>query len=538
MLARKGFWQDAFTRQRTGLHQEDSDRGTRAAIADRLIQLSWAPTRGQSWRGYPATLALVGFITIVGLRIAPIVGGPNLIVLYMLAVVLSALFWGRWASAVGAVSSALLFEYFFVPPYRSFAVSDIWYSITLISLLAVGFVVSTLAVDAREKARTARKREAYTEAVYSLTGSLAAASQLEEILEAIGRHIRDTFQRPIVVLLPGDGGLACRFRSPDFLLDADESVAAAWVFEHEQPGGTGTGAFASARARYLPLKTWRGTVGVLGFQPAIPNEPLPEDQEQLLGTFVNQAALAITRAVLAEEAQRAELLQKTDELQKALLNSISHNLRTPIVSVTGALNSVLEDGHLLDVATQRELLETARDEAKRLDRLVQNLLDMTRLEGGAVHIKREPCDVQDVISAALLQLGERALKRQISVVIPSDLPLVPMDSVLIVQVIVNLLDNALKYSGPDSPVEVEARIAGEQLQVSVADCGNGIPEEDLERVFEKFYRVGSAGTASGVGLGLSICKGLVEAHAGRIWAERRQKGGTEVRFNLPFGDKT
>jgi len=350
--------------QRPGLYREDSDRGTRAAIADRLIQSNWAPTRGRSWRGYPASLALVGFITIVGLRIVPLVGGPNLVVLYMLAVVLSALLWGRWPSAVAAVSSALLFDYFFVPPYRSFMVSDIWDSITLISLLAVGFVVSTLAVDAREKACSAHKREAYTAAVYSLTASLAAASQLEEILEVIGRHIRDTFQRPIVVLLPGGGGLVCRFRSPDFLLDADESATAAWVFEQEQPGGAGTEAFASVQARYLPLRTWRGTVGVLGFQPATPSEPLPGDQEQLLGTFVNQAALAITRAVLAEEAQRAELLQETDKLQKALLNSISHNLRTPIVSVTGALNSVLEDGHLLDVATQRELLETARDEAK------------------------------------------------------------------------------------------------------------------------------------------------------------------------------
>jgi len=163
---------------------------------------------------------------------------------------------------------------------------------------------------------------------------------------------------------------------------------------------------------------------------------------------------------------------------------------------------------------------------------------MTRLEGGAVHIKREPCDVQDVIGAALLQLGETALKRQISVVIPPDLPLVPMDSVLIAQVIVNLLDNALKYSGPGSPVEVKAQVTGEQLQVSVADCGNGIPEEDLKRVFEKFYRVSSVGTTSGTGLGLSICKGLVEAHAGRIWMEHRQKSGTEAKFSLPFGDKT
>ena len=291
--------------------------------------------------------------------------------------------------------------------------------------------------------------------------------------------------------------------------------------------------FPTAQAHYLPLRTWRGTVGVLGFQPESSTKLLPADQQQLLGSFVNQAALAITRAQLAEEAQRAELLQETDKLQKALLNSISHNLRTPMASVTGALNSILEDGHLLDASTQRELLETAREESKRLDRLLRDLLDMTRLEGNAIHIKTELCDVQDVVGAALAQLGQAAKLRRISVVVPSDLPLIPMDSALIAQVIVNLLENSLKYSEAGSPIGIEAHVAGDQLQLSVFDGGNGIQEEDFERVFEKFYRGTSSGAAKGAGLGLSICKGFIEVHDGRIWIERRPQGGTEVKFTLP-----
>lgn len=512
---------------------EDGSGRPRHSFADRVTQLGWLPVKGQTWRTCLASFLLVALITVAGMWIAPVVGGPNLVILYMLAVVFSALRWGRWAALVSAALSALLFDYFFVTPYRSFAVTDIWYSITLLSLLAVGFIVSTLAASAREEARLARRREAYTAAVYAFTESLADASSLEQIVAAIGRHISETFRRPLAILLPGNRDLVVRFLNLDFIFDENERMAAAWVFENGQAAGAASGMFPVAQAHYLPLKTWRGTVGVLGLQPESSTQLLPADQQQLLGSFVNQAALAITRALLVEEARSAELLEETDKLQKALLNSISHNLRTPVASVAGALNSVLEDGNLLDACTQRELLETAREEAKRLDRLLRNLLDMTRIEGCAIRIKTELCDVQDVVGAALAQIGEAAKRRRISVRVAPDLPFIPMDSVLIVQVVVNLIENALKYSGAESPIEIEAHVAGDQLQLCVLDRGNGVPEEDLSRVFEKFYRGASAGVEKGAGLGLSICKGFVDAHHGRIWVERRAQGGTEVKFSLP-----
>jgi PAS domain S-box-containing protein len=238
-----------------------------------------------------------------------------------------------------------------------------------------------------------------------------------------------------------------------------------------------------------------------------------------------------------EEASRAKneflILQEADKLQQSLFNTVSHDLRTPLASVIGALSTVLEDGDLLDALTQQSLLRTAQDEARRLDSLVQNLLDMTRLEGGAVRVKIQPCDVHDVVGAALRQLGEAARSQPVSVTIAPNLPLVPMDHVLIVQVLVNVLDNALRYSSGEAPVEIEAQMSADHLEIRVLDRGRGIPEEEIERVFDKFFRGASPGTPKGTGLGLSICKGFVEAHNGAIVAKNRAQGGTEVAVFLP-----
>jgi two-component system sensor histidine kinase KdpD len=503
---------------------------------DRLLRMGEAPPIG-SWRGVPASLAIIGLITMTGFQIETIIRGSNFAVLYMLAVIFSALRWGWRAAVLSAVSGALSFTFFFVPPYRSFAVTDIWYLITLIGLLTVGLVISVLTVAAREDARLALRREASTAALYSFTASLTSGNSLSQILDAVARHFAEVFQRPIVVLLPDADRLTVRFRSAELVFSDRENEIVSWVFQKGQEAGCGTEVFPGSRIRYRPLKTGQGIVGVIGFQTKSSKDLLPPDQIELLGIFMNQTALAITRADLAQKAQRAEVLQEADKLQKALLNSVSHNLRTPLASVLGVLNTILEDGVHLDLPTQRSLLKTAQEEAKRLDWLVQNLLDMTRLEGGAIRVKTELCDVHDVIGAALHQLGEAAHSHSISVAIAPNLPLVPMDDVLIVQVLVNILDNALKYSPGAAPIEIEARLQTAQLEIRVLDRGRGIPEQDLERVFDKFFRVALPGAPKGAGLGLSICKGLVEAHNGRILAKRRTLGGTEFAFFLPMEAK-
>jgi two-component system sensor histidine kinase KdpD len=250
--------------------------------------------------------------------------------------------------------------------------------------------------------------------------------------------------------------------------------------------------------------------------------------------FASQASLAIERAQLAEAARQTQVLQATEKLQTALLNSISHDLRTPLVSITGALSSLQDQAAQLSEADRLSLVDNARGEAERLNRLVGNLLDMTRLEAGALTLRLEPGDVQDLIGTSLEQVDDRLSGRAVTLEVPADLPLVPMDFALMTRVLVNLLDNALKYSPAGSPLEVKARVSEGGLEIQVADRGLGIPPEDLVHVFDKFYRVQRPENVSGTGLGLSISKGIVEAHRGTIRAEKRDGGGTCLIVTLPL----
>lgn len=486
------------------------------------------------WRGLIACLAIPGFITMAGLQAAPIDHGPIVAAFYVLAVVFSALRWGRWAVVLSAISSVCLFDYFFILPYRSLPAGDGWYPIALLGLLTTGLIISALVVVTREEAELSRRNESHIAALCALTQSLAAETKLDAIVAALERHVLATFERPIIVFLPDAGGFCERTLGAALAFDRAEYAAVACAFEKDEETGQDTGHFSDSALHYLPLKAWRGVVGVVGILASDWKAWRSNGRQQLLRGFMSQAALAVTRADLVRKAQQAEVLQESDKLQKALLNSVSHNLRSPLASIMGALNSVLEDGTLIDVPTQHSLLRTAQAEAVRLNSLFQNLLDMTRLEGGAVRVKAEPCDVNDVVGAALQQLSEAVRGRPVLVNIARCLPLVSMDHVLIVQVLVNMLDNALKYSPLDAPIEIDARLNSGQLEICVSDRGRGIPEQDLGRVFDKFFRGTHPAPPRGAGLGLSICKGFVEAHKGRMLAKRRRNGGTEVAFFLPL----
>jgi two-component system sensor histidine kinase KdpD len=273
-------------------------------------------------------------------------------------------------------------------------------------------------------------------------------------------------------------------------------------------------------------------VGVLGIHPQEPGTLLTTEQRQTINAIAYQAALSIERASLAEQARQAELLRVTEKLQTALLNSISHDLRTPLVSITGALSSLREKSLKINQEDRASLLETAHGEAERLNRLVGNLLNMTRLEAGAIHLRLEPCDIQDAIGAALEQLGGRLDKRPVKIDLPQDLPLITMDFALFGQALVNLLDNAIKYSSKNTPIEVVVTQTMNTVDIDICDRGIGIPPEDLERVFDKFYRVQRPESVNGTGLGLAICRGIVEAHGGTIQALNRSGGGTIIRVRL------
>lgn len=480
---------------------------------------------------YLLSTALVAAVTLLGIPIHHVISPVNVVMLYLAAVVAAAIYLGRGPAILASALGVLAFDFFLIEPRLTLTVADTEYVFTFIGLFVVSLVISSLAARSREQAEAAQSREVQTVALYELSRDLAAAGELDEILQAIIRHVGETFGREVAVLLPAGDTLEPRACSPGLTLDANALAVAAWSFKQGRSAGRGTDVMPDVGLRCVPLKTVRGVVGVLAVKPIVPGAYLTPEQRRLLEAFASQSALAIERAELAAQARQAQLLHATDELQRALLNSISHDLRTPLVSITGALTSLEEDGAELDEATRRNLAVMAREEAERLNHLVGNLLDMTRIEAGVLKAVAELCDVQEVISAALERLEKRLAGRPVTVDAPA--LLVPMDFVLMVQVLVNLLDNALKYSPADTPIEVAARLSDNTLEITVADRGVGVPAEDLERIFDKFYRVQRPAAGSGTGLGLAICKGIVEAHGGRIWAQNRPGGGMVVTVALP-----
>lgn len=491
------------------------------------------------WRAYAAAAALVACATLLGHALSPALDPTNLVMIYLAMVVIAAVYLGRGPAILASLLSVMLFDFFLVAPRLTLAVGDTQYLLTFAGLLIVGLVISTLTARASEQAAAAMQRETETAALYDLSRDLAAALSRDDILRTVTQHVASTFGREVVVLLPEDDGsdrLGVAAASSELELPADELAVADWVYRRGEPAGRNTTTLPAAMLRYLPMKTARGAVGVLGVAgPDQPERHLTAAQRRLMDAFANQIALSVERDKLAKQARQAEVLQVTEKLQSALLNSISHELRTPLVSITGALSTLLADAGHLDAETERSLVENAHEEAGRLNQLVGNLLDMTRLEAGALTIRREPCDVQDVIGAALGQLGSRLHDRAVRVGLPADMPLVPLDFVPIVQVLVNLLDNALKYAPPDQPIDISARTQERQVEIEVADRGPGIPPEDLERVFDRFYRLQHPGSLGGTGLGLSICRGIVEAHGGAIRAQNRPGGGASFSLTLPLG---
>jgi len=482
---------------------------------------------------YLWALLLVVMATLLGGLVAASISPTNLVVIYLLAVVVAAVYLGRGPAVVTSVLGVAAFDYFFVPPHLTLAVSDTEYLLTFLGLLAVGLVISQLTAVVREQVEAAQRREVQAVALYELGRDLAVTAGMDAVSQTAITHVTQTFGREVAIFLPIGGHLKDFATSPGMRISENDLAVANWSYDHGQVAGRGTDTLPEASMRYQPLKTTRGVVGVLGVRPPSPDRFLSRDQLRTLDAFANQIALAIERARLDEQAHQAELLEATDKLQNALLNSISHDLRTPLVSITGALSSLADDQVDLDEAARHSLIETAGEEADRLNRLVGNLLDMTRLESGAMRIKHVAGDIQDVIGSSLEELRSRLGNRTVSVDVPDDLPLVPMDFVLIERVLVNVVDNALKYSPPDTPIEIRAHAAGAFVEITVSDHGVGIPSEDLTRIFDKFYRVQRPDNVSGTGLGLAISKGIVDAHGGFISAENRPQGGTIITIALP-----
>jgi len=493
--------------------------------------------RRRAWQPYLASIGLSALVTLVGLPLRRFVHPTNLVMLYLLAVGIVAARWGRGPSALASLVGVLFFDFFFVDPRLTFTVEDTQYLITFLGLFGIGLAISQLESRAREQALAAQRREIQTASLYAFSRLLTRSSTLDEISEAIVKHLEESFHWRVVVLIPEGGRLVTRAKSPGAPApDESELAIAAWVLERGKPAGRETDTLTAATMRYVPLRAPHSVVGVLGIQLPVEAGHLSPEERQYIDTIAAQASLAIWRTRLDDQAREHQVALSTERLQTALLGSISHDLRTPLVTIMGVLSTLKERETRLDEAIRQNLIESAEEEADRLNRLVGNLLDMTRLEAGTLRLRAEPCDVSDVIGSALEQLSTRLYDRQVSVRVPADAPLVTLDFVLMQQVLVNLLDNALKFSAGDTPVEVWVRPVGDEIEIEVADRGIGIPPGELARVFDKMYRVQRPQAVSGSGLGLTICKGIVEAHGGRIVARNRPGGGTIVTVSLPVGD--
>jgi len=491
------------------------------------------------WR-YGVSLLLVAIVTLFGQPLKQILDPTNLVMVYLLAVVISAVYLGRGPAIFASFTSVLAFDFFFINPIFTFTVNDTQYLLTFLGLLAVGLVISSSAALLRDQVDAMRRKDRQTQSLLNLSRELTAAISLEQVLEIAIRSSTTLLNRDSVILLPKNSGLEIHLASPDFTVGADELAVAEWAFKHAQPAGRGTDTLPAASTRFMPLLTANGPVGVLGIKPSSTEPRLTTDQRMLLEGLTNLTALALERAQLAEAAAQSEMLRNTEKLQSALLNSISHELRTPLSSITGVLTSLSESekavhaSHRLPPATRLELLDSATDQARQLNRLVENLLNMTRLEAGSVHLNLEPCDLQDLVGSVLQQFAVRLKDHPVQLEIPDDLPLVNCDAVLIAQVITNLLDNACKYSSAGAPITLGIISKPAAVEIFICDEGEGLPEEELGKIFAKFYRGTHHKTTTGTGLGLSICKGIIEAHGGWIRAERNPIRGLTLRFSLPL----
>lgn len=477
---------------------------------------------------YAIALVAVGAALGVAKLLQPVAGLENVDLVFLTAIVAVAARYGLWPSLVGSVASMLAYNFFFIPPIHTFAVADPTNLAALFFFLLVAVITSHLAARARAEALAARERAERTEALYAFSRAVAALVSVEEIATAATSQMASMLGRDVVLLLPDD---ARAFRIWTSRPEEDEvdglelaAIRSAWAVEGRQ--ASDRDALRLGERLFLPLRTSGGLVGVVGVAAyvgtdAVRSQMRPEEH-RLLRALADQAAVAIERVRLAVERDEARLAVETERLRSAVLSSLSHDLKTPLASIIGAVTALRLYPDLYDAAARAELAGTIQEEAERLARFVANLLDMTRLEAGGINLVREPVDVGDVIGTALQRTAAELSEHRIVATIESDLPLLSLDAGLLEQVLVNVLDNAAKYAPQGSTVSVEARSDRGGTVLSVADEGPGLPQDSAERVFEKFFRANQGERRrAGTGLGLAICRGFVQALGGRIEAANR-----------------
>jgi len=460
----------------------------------------------------------------------------NLIMFFLLGVVFIATRFGRGPSILASLLGVAIFDFFFVMPYFSFSISDSQYLFTFVAMLTVGMVISNLTANVRSQAKVAAHRERRATVLYAMSKDLATGRNENEIVRTAVHHLYTEFSSLNVILLPDANGRIVYPSSqptPESLHAADLSVAQ-WVMDHNEIAGKGTHTLPGAEAVYFPLSNEESVLGVLVMLPVNLRRVFLPEQQKLLDTFLRQIAQAITRVRLSEQARMTQVDIEAERLRNSLLSSISHDLRTPLATIVGSASALVEEDNALKAEDKRELSRAIYDEAQRMSNLVNNILDMARFDAGAVALNKQWYPLEEIIGAVLTHLQKRLAGRSVNVKLPTGIPMIYVDAVMIEQVLINLLENALRYTPENSPLEIMVDASSQMVEVSVVDHGPGIPKGSENKIFEKFYRVQSEAAQSGVGLGLAICQAIVEAHGGTIQSQNRKDGGAVFSFMIPL----
>ncbi|MGV3552176.1 ATP-binding protein [Rhizobium sp.] len=485
-----------------------------------------------------ALLAVAG-ASFVGLSLSAVLPLPNVSLLYLLAVVVAAIREGYRSAFLAAVLSALAYNFSFIQPLGTLDIASPHEVFAFGVFIAAAIAAGGIASRVREQRAVAIERARVTEALYDLSSKLSAASRSDDVVWAAATQLNSLLKRQVVFYLPNEAGptLAASW-PPDDVPEVIDTTAARWAFEKKEPAGAGTGTLPSSRYQFRPLQSPAGIVGVCGYR--FDTLPLDSTEQRIFEATIHQVAVAIDRAELSRTTMDQAAKLAGDRFRSALLSSISHDLKTPLATITGAVSSLKEFGERMSADSRRDLLTSVEEEAERLTRFVGNLLDMTKIEAGTLEAKAEWIDVREVVHQAVARAEKYFPEAKIETSLAQDLPLIRGDSVLLGQVLFNLIDNAIKYGG-DTPVSVYAKRDGGQVVLSVTDLGKGIPEKDLELIFEKFHRGGrkSDGRRAGTGLGLAIARGFVEAMGGTIRATSPalRKRGTRLALRLPVPEQ-
>jgi two-component system sensor histidine kinase KdpD len=509
-------------------------------LAKSVVQTA---ARAEPFNPRPYLMALL--ISAIGLGAAALIkphfGIENVDLVFLTAVVIVAVRYGLWPSLLTSVIASLAYNFFFLPPIYTFTITDPTNVIAFFFFMLIAILVSNVAGRVRVQADTAIGRIRTTEQLYAFSRKLAGTATLDDVLWASAYQTALMLAVRVVVLLPDDGLLTVKAGyPPEDELDKADLAAANWAWSNDRPAGRGSDTLPGAKRLFLPMRTGRGLIGVIGIDDDRSGPLLTPDQRRLLDALVDQGALAIERVLLVEDMDRVKRTVESERLRSALLTSISHDLKTPLASVLGSASTMRDLGSSLSDSEKRDLLATVIDESERLNRFIANLLDMTRLESGAVVPNAALHDVGEIVGSALRRAGKILARHKVSLQLDADLPMLKLDAVLFEQVIFNLLDNAAKYAPADTTISIRSFRDRDSVSLQVVDEGDGIPPDELESVFDKFYRAQKGDhVRPGTGLGLAISRGFIEAMAGRITAANRtDRSGAVITVRLPIPAET